>query len=147
MSYEKKTWETGEVITADGLNNLEEGVQEALDCCGGAEQPIFVVNVTNPIEGEGDPTSDKTYAEIYEAYEAEKLIICRVHSQVMPGPGGPVVLKELPMAYNGVGFSYFYTYTPYIEDSGTQLVCLRVHISASDSVNVSYESYVLTPAS
>lgn len=35
MAYEPKEWVCGETITADGLNNLEEGVQEALDCCGG----------------------------------------------------------------------------------------------------------------
>lgn len=32
MSYEPKEWVSGEVITADGLNNIEEGVQEALEC-------------------------------------------------------------------------------------------------------------------
>ena len=35
MAYEPKTWECGETITADALNNLEEGVQEALECCSG----------------------------------------------------------------------------------------------------------------
>lgn len=35
MSYEKKTWVCGETITADGLNNIENGIQEALECCGG----------------------------------------------------------------------------------------------------------------
>ena len=34
MAYEPKTWVCGETITADGLNNIEEGVQEALECCG-----------------------------------------------------------------------------------------------------------------
>ena len=31
MSYETHTWESGETITAEKLNNLEDGVQEALD--------------------------------------------------------------------------------------------------------------------
>lgn len=35
MAYEPKEWVCGETITADGLNNLEEGIQEALECCGG----------------------------------------------------------------------------------------------------------------
>ncbi len=35
MSYSEYTWQTGETITAEKLNNLEGGVQEALDCCGG----------------------------------------------------------------------------------------------------------------
>ena len=37
MAYEPKTWVCGETITADGLNNIEEGVQEALEGSGGVE--------------------------------------------------------------------------------------------------------------
>lgn len=33
MAYSPKTWVCGETITADGLNNIEEGIQDALDCC------------------------------------------------------------------------------------------------------------------
>lgn len=33
MSYEPKVWECGEIVTADALNNIEDGVQEALGCC------------------------------------------------------------------------------------------------------------------
>lgn len=29
MAYNKKTWKDGDVITAEDLNNLEEGVTEA----------------------------------------------------------------------------------------------------------------------
>ena len=29
MAWDKKTWVTGEVITADKLNRLEDGVEEA----------------------------------------------------------------------------------------------------------------------
>lgn len=36
MAYEPKTWVCGEKIKAEDLNNLEEGVQEALECCGGS---------------------------------------------------------------------------------------------------------------
>ena len=36
MSYSEYTWQTGETITAEKLNNLEGGVQEALECCGGS---------------------------------------------------------------------------------------------------------------
>ena len=31
MSYEKHTWETGEVITAEKLNNIEDGVKNIVD--------------------------------------------------------------------------------------------------------------------
>ena len=29
MSYEKHEWVNGEIITADKLNNIEEGIEEA----------------------------------------------------------------------------------------------------------------------
>lgn len=41
MSYEKHTWETGETITAEKLNNLENGVASS----GGSESS-FVINIT-----------------------------------------------------------------------------------------------------
>lgn len=35
MSYEKHEWQCGETVTADKMNNLEDGIEEALACCGG----------------------------------------------------------------------------------------------------------------
>lgn len=35
MAYEPNNWACGDTITAEKLNNLESGVQEALGCCGG----------------------------------------------------------------------------------------------------------------
>ena len=64
MSYEQKIWETGEVITADGLNNIEGGIQEAL----GHECVLILY--------ENDSSAlDKTYEEIEEAFNSGKLII------------------------------------------------------------------------
>ena len=34
MAYEKHTWVCGETITAELLNNIEGGVEQALECCG-----------------------------------------------------------------------------------------------------------------
>lgn len=35
MAYTPNEWQCGDVISAEKLNNLEDGVQEALDCCSG----------------------------------------------------------------------------------------------------------------
>lgn len=35
MAYTKKTWECGETITADALNRMEDGIEEALQSGGG----------------------------------------------------------------------------------------------------------------
>lgn len=41
MSYEKHTWETGETITAEKMNNLEEGVASS---GGGEKTTILSIN-------------------------------------------------------------------------------------------------------
>lgn len=71
MSYEKHTWETGETITAEKLNNIEEGI---------GENSNFIVTITI-IPGEDD-YDEPTYTvspsvlEIVEAINMGKNIIC-----------------------------------------------------------------------
>lgn len=62
MAYEPKTWECGDVVTADALNHIEQGIAES---GGGTSQ--FVVHGS---EFRGTTfVADKTYAEIAEAYQ------------------------------------------------------------------------------
>lgn len=60
MAYEPKEWVCGEYVTADGLNNLEQGVQEALakecDCgfsCSESETELFSGTITTADRGDG----------------------------------------------------------------------------------------------
>lgn len=55
MSYEKHTWETGEVITAEKLNNMEQGIENTLQC------PIAYMKVEH---------SDTQYGDNYTVIEA-----------------------------------------------------------------------------
>ena len=60
MSYVKNTWQTGDTITATGLNHMEDGIAEA----GGGGG----LTVTFTTEDSGmSYTADKTYAEVYNA--------------------------------------------------------------------------------
>lgn len=34
MAYTPNRWECGDAISAEKMNNIEEGIQEALECCG-----------------------------------------------------------------------------------------------------------------
>ena len=67
MAYEKHTWETGEVITAEKLNNLEDGCGNS----GGTLIVTFTPSSENPREG----TSDKSVDEIVEALNAGKVVL------------------------------------------------------------------------
>ena len=88
MSYTPKEWVCGETITADGLNNIEDGIQEALDCCGGGG--ALAVNIVSCTSGSGakvaspiDPSTtcfalDKTWNEIKSAYDANMPIFAHM---------------------------------------------------------------------
>lgn len=55
MSYEKQTWKTGDIITSEGLNHIEEGIDH---------NSFYFVNI---IEENNVRRLDKTFAEIEEA--------------------------------------------------------------------------------
>ncbi len=66
MSYTPTEWQTGDVVTAEKLNNIENGIENASD--GGA----LVITAT---ESEGTHTLDKTYAEISEWFGTKGVAI------------------------------------------------------------------------
>ena len=59
MAYTPTEWKNGDVITAEKLNNLEEGVQEVLTNDGGGRL-IATPNHNNVL--------DKTWQQIYDAF-------------------------------------------------------------------------------
>ena len=65
MSYTPTQWQTGDTITAEKLNNMEQGIEKA-------NEP-FVVTLT-PTEQDFSGTMDKTAQEIYNAYMAGRQI-------------------------------------------------------------------------
>ena len=59
MAYTKQTWQTGEVITANKLNHMEDGIASS-----GGGGGVLVVNA---VVGDSEVTLDKTWQEIYDA--------------------------------------------------------------------------------
>lgn len=65
MSYDPTNWQTGDVVTSQKLNKLEQGVADA----GGGG--LLIVNMTMT----GDAmTLDKTWQEIYDAVPAVMVV-------------------------------------------------------------------------
>lgn len=60
MSYEKHTWETGEVITAEKLNNLEEGV---------ISTGLPIVGVAMTYGQTNTAVVDKSFEELYSLFD------------------------------------------------------------------------------
>lgn len=65
MSYSPTTWQTGDTITEEKLNNMEDGINEAAN--------PFVITLT-PTALDLSGTMNKTPAEIREAYDAGRRI-------------------------------------------------------------------------
>ena len=63
MSYEKQTWASGDVITAEKLNHMEDGI---------ADKEVLKITFTG---GENNTTADVTAAEAEAAWNAGKIII------------------------------------------------------------------------
>ena len=105
MAYIPTEWKCGDTITAEKLNNLEDGVQEALECCGGGAEPLIIRK--DHVDGSAT-YYDKTWQEVHDAM----------------GNGTPVaVLDDLNRA--GVqGYKMEYFYQIYVDgtDYGAELV-------------------------
>lgn len=68
MSYTPTEWKTGDVITAEKLNNMESGI------VGGQE--LFIIHATGVAAAPGTSTTpvvDKTYEEIADALQHGKI--------------------------------------------------------------------------
>lgn len=91
MSYEKHTWKNGEVITADKLNNIEEGISG-----GGSGGGSLVIHATTVDLVE---TFDKTCAEVLEAFQS----------------GSPCIIVHVP-AHEGVSPRVSLIYEAYGDD-------------------------------
>lgn len=82
MSYTPTQWQTGDTITAEKLNNMESGIENA-------NEP-FIVTLT-PTAADMSGTMDKTVGEIYEAWMAGKRIVFKV------GTGGGYIYADCTM--------------------------------------------------
>lgn len=69
MSYTPTQWQTGDTITAEKLNNMERGIENA-------NEP-FIVRLT-PTAADFSGTMDKTPQEITAAHEARQEIVFNV---------------------------------------------------------------------
>lgn len=59
MAYTKKTWTTGEVLTATGMNNIEDGV---------AANDTAITELNTTVEGKLDkPQAEGTSGQIFDA--------------------------------------------------------------------------------
>lgn len=68
MSYVPTEWETGDVVTAEKLNNIESGI---------VNNNIYIASIISNVDestGEETVTLDKTWQEIFNATQTGRLV-------------------------------------------------------------------------
>lgn len=84
MAYTPTEWMTGDTITAEKLNNMEQGIAQS----GSADHPVIVANVTATKNGNDyDCVSDTTFADLVDAWNNGKLPMVRL--TINPNDGRP----------------------------------------------------------
>ena len=98
MSYTKQTWQTGDVITADKLNHMEDGI-----AAGGGSSTPLIVTITETTDGNNTIyTMNKTAGEIINA-----LPLAYVR-QEQSGSGGVVVVAYGTFMFTREALGYVY---------------------------------------
>ena len=128
MSYEKQTWANGDVITAEKLNHVEDGVQN---------NDPFIINVSgsliNQPGGSWSYSCDKKAKEIVAALKGNRRIIAKFNSA-----------KEVPIHLASAatrGGSTIYYNTDGYSFMTTGDLDLAVHKIIIDSLTETSESY------
>lgn len=71
MAYTKNTWRTGDIVSSQKLNHMEDGIANS--------ENVFIVGGVS-LDENGDPigTLDKTWQEIYNALQSKVCIVVYV---------------------------------------------------------------------
>ena len=146
MGYIKTTWETGDVITAEKLNNIENEL-EALD------NRVFIVNIdAEDSGGTITATADKTRQEMSAAVEAGKLIIIRLtrnYSTPQPSTIYEMTPPNIHVAPPEAG-GYAFTAEKILQIDGTLKriytaeLLISVDNNNTDTITVSFPTYSFT---
>ena len=134
MSYIPTTWATGDVITAEKLNNMESGIENA-------NNP-FVVTLTPTLQDYAG-TMDKTVGEINVAYEAGQKIVFRVLTSANS-------YVDVPMSFAGRDTTFHYpNFGAEIINYANNLMIVAHTSDTDDGTKSTYETtiYPLTPMS
>ena len=134
MAYTKNIWTSGDIVTSEKLNHIEDGInniQEAVSMMefGGSGSSVFLINA---IESEDDGnhllTLDKTWQEIYDAHiSGTHCVVRRLSEDVQKGDGARVVGEELFTVTEVSKHDYIYenttaSYSEFIVGAGVDIL-------------------------
>ena len=93
MSYTKNTWNAGDVVTAEKLNHMEDGIKSVFNLS--SWEPVFEITFAYG-EGEARLYPNKTYSEIMDIYEEEGFPDRMVCSVTTTDINGNIYGKDMP---------------------------------------------------
>ena len=136
MSYTKTTWKTGDVITAEKLNNIENEL-EALD------DRVFIVNIdAEDNSGTITATADKTRQEMSAAVDAWKRIIIRLtHNKKHTPPSIHELTPNIWTSTNASGYTFTAEKILQIDSTSKSINTAKVEIGFydnTDTITVSF---------
>lgn len=154
MSYTKTTWKTGDVITAEKLNKVEDQVaanEEAISSAGG-DDSVFIVNID--AEGSGGTitaTADKTRQEMSAAVEAGKPIIIRL-TRNYPAQQSSTIFEMAPRIWaapqQAGGYEFAATKILQVDGTSKKIYTAELLINEdnnnTDIITVSFPTYTFT---
>lgn len=111
MSYTKTTWQNGDIITAEKLNHIEDGVANlngVLIVHIIEDEPIYE---SDTLQERADKLKfDKTFAELETAMENDKIILVAQDGYYMPDGASPLIEMDCSVdSETGVqSFSSYY---------------------------------------
>ena len=126
MSYEKQTWQKGDVITADKLNHMENGIDTAGSDSGSA---LFVIELKF-ISDESNHWFQLVtpFADIQQAYSDGKVMIVKVVQEFT---------GECMYTLNNLSYGVSY-------DELTGIQCAENTVSVyNNTINMYYEKIVI----
>lgn len=118
MSYEPTNWVTGDIVTAEKLNKIEQGIVD-----GNVLFVHFTAKALNTI------SSDKTFVEIEEALEESKVVIGVISGILLTA----VVLKGDIIS--------FYGNTMNAGENAIVGECFEITVSRTDTIELSVAEY------
>lgn len=134
MSYTPTNWQTGDTVTAEKLNKMEQGIETASD--------VFIVTLT-PTAQDFSGTIDKTWGEVGEAYKAGKTIAFKLYTD----QNGSYLITRNVVVYSGVGAqALWFSADLLVENVGFVQAYCAINPSPDDNT-YSTTIYPLTPMS
>lgn len=147
MAYQKTIWQTGDIITAQKLNNIEEGIESVASSSD--ESNVVIITATVLLIDSSQNSYNvvnysHTFSEILEYVKAGKLVIARV-GEVQSVEQKPMeeytLFENTSASYAEYTHAVWFTGVSYTYGSGGKTRHMKLTLHEDDA---SYNTFTVT---